>query len=94
MKKVLSALVAATLISVTSLVMSDTANAQWGWRGGFHRFGYGCGCPRAYGAYYPRYRFYRPYAYAGYFPRYRFYRPYAYAGYFPRFRFYRPVRFW
>jgi hypothetical protein len=43
MKKVLSALVAATLISVTPLVMSDTANAQWGWRGGFHRFGYGYG---------------------------------------------------
>ena len=76
----------------------------------FHRFGYGCGCPRAY-AYYPHYRFYRPYAYAGYFPRYRFYRPfyayagyrpmyrfyrpvYAYAGFVPRYRFYRPVRFW
>jgi hypothetical protein len=43
MKKVLSALVAATLISVTPLVMSDTADAQWGWRGGFHRFGYGYG---------------------------------------------------
>jgi hypothetical protein len=57
---------------------------------GFRRFGYGCGCPRAYGAYFPRYRFHRPYAYAGYFPRYRFYRPYAYAGYFPRYRFYRP----
>src|SRR5260370_3547171 len=57
-----------------------------------HRFGYGCGCPRAYGAYFPRYRSYRPYAYAGYFPRYRFYRPfYAYAGYRPMFRYYRPI---
>ena len=59
---------------------------------GFRRFGYGCGCPRAYGAYFPRYRFYRPYAYAGYFPRYRSYRPfYAYAGYRPMFRYYRPM---
>src|SRR6266436_8476868 len=76
------------------------AKAYWfGWGGpsygyaGFHRFGYGCGCPRAYGAYFPRYRSYRPYAYAGYFPRYRSYRPYAYAGYFPRYRSYRPFAY-
>jgi hypothetical protein len=54
-------------------------------------FGFGCACPRAYAAYFPRFRFYRPYAYAGYFPRYRFYRPYAYAGLTPMYRFYRPV---
>jgi len=82
------------------------ANAQWfGWGGpsfGFARpafgfapirhIGFGCVCPRAYGAaYFPRYRIYRPYAYAGYFPRFRIYRPYAYAGYVPMHRFYRPV---
>jgi hypothetical protein len=82
------------------------AKAQWfGWGGPYfayarfpavayrpiRAFGYGCGCPRAYGAaYFPRFR-YRPYAYAGYFPRYRFYRPYAFAGYMPMHRFYRPV---
>ena len=42
MKRVLSALVAVAVISATPLVMADTANAQWGWRG-FHRFGYGYG---------------------------------------------------
>ena len=60
-----------------------------------HRFGYGCGCPRAYGSYFPRYRYYRPfYGYAGYMPMYRYYRPaYASAAYFPRYRFYRVARF-
>ena len=58
----------------------------------FHRFGYGCGCPRAYGAYFPRYRYHRPYSYAAYFPRYRYYRPfYSYAGYMPMYRYYRPA---
>jgi hypothetical protein len=59
---------------------------------GVPRIGFRCAFPRAYAAYYPRYRFYRPrYAYAGYFPRHRFYRPsFAYAAYYPRFRFYRP----
>ena len=91
-----------------AVAAATPAKAQWfGWRPyfayagwhapaygfvRFHRFAYGCGCPRAYGAYFPRYQFYRPYAYAGYFPRYRFYRPfYAYAGYRPMFRFYRPA---
>ena len=40
MKKILTALTAATLISATPLVMSDTANAQWGYRGFHGGFGY------------------------------------------------------
>jgi hypothetical protein len=46
MKKVLSALIAVTVIGATPLAMVDTANAQWVGRGfyrgfGFHGFGYG-----------------------------------------------------
>ena len=91
-----------------AVAAATPAKAQWfGWGGPyfghagwpaaygyarFHRFGYGCGCPRAYGAYFPRYRYYRPYSYAAYFPRYRYYRPsYSYAGYMPRYRYYRPA---
>ena len=41
MKKILTALTAATVISATVLAMADTANAQWGYRAGFNRgFGY------------------------------------------------------
>jgi len=91
-----------------AVAAATPAKAQWFGRGGphfgyagwpaaygyarLHRFGYGCGCPRAYGSYFPRYRYYRPYAYAGYFPRYRYYRPfYGYAGYMPMYRYYRPA---
>jgi hypothetical protein len=41
MKKILTALTAATVISATVLAMADTASAQWGYRAGFNRgFGY------------------------------------------------------
>ena len=83
-----------------AVAAATPAKAHWyGWGGpyygygGFHRVGYWCGCPRAYAAYFPRYRFYRPYAYAAYFPRYRFYRP-VYAWHRPMYRFYRPAYAW
>ena len=40
MKKILTALTAATIISATPLAMSDTANAQWGRHGFYRGFGY------------------------------------------------------
>jgi hypothetical protein len=40
MKKILTALTAATLISATVLAMVDTASAQWGYRGFNRGFGY------------------------------------------------------
>jgi hypothetical protein len=40
MKKILTALTAATVISATVLAMADTANAQWGYRGFNRGFGY------------------------------------------------------
>jgi hypothetical protein len=63
MKKIFTALTAATVISATVLAMADTANAQWGYRAGFNRgFGYrGLGGGLGY-----RGLGWRGYGYAGY----------------------------
>ena len=41
MKKLQTALVAATVMGTTALAFSSPADAQWGWRGGYRGFGYG-----------------------------------------------------
>jgi hypothetical protein len=74
MKRILTALIAAMIISVTALAMSDTADARWGY-GGFRGVGYGGFGYRGYG--------YRGVGFGGYGYRglgYR-YRGFGYAGY-------------
>jgi hypothetical protein len=74
---ILSMAAAATLL-VGTLVTPNTAEARWGYRGGFGRGYYG----NYYRPYYGRYNYYRPY-YGGYgygYPGYYSY-GYGYPGY-------------
>jgi hypothetical protein len=92
MKRIFTALTAATVISATVLAMADTANAQWGYRAGFNRgFGYrglggglgyrnGYGVGRGYAGYGGGYAGYGG-GYAGYGGGYAGYGNSGYAGY-------------
>jgi hypothetical protein len=63
MKKILTALIAATIFSAMALAMSDTANARWGY-GGYRGASYGGFAYR--GGYGYRGVGYRGFAYRGY----------------------------
>jgi hypothetical protein len=84
MKKILTALTAATVISATVLAMADTANAQWGYRGFNRGFGYrGLGGGLGYRGLGWRYGYGVGRGYAGYGGGYAGYAGYGggYAGY-------------